>query len=73
MAPQHDQASASPKDRLSETKERVAEQYVRIASLEPSTDEHRIATNVLLLMTDSLHVLSEANRMIQLLKISEAQ
>lgn len=55
-------------DRLSKTKERVAQQRVRVASLEPGAESHRLATNVLLLMIDSLHVLDEADRMIQSLK-----
>ena len=55
-------------DRLSRTEERVAEQRARVASFEPGTEAHRIVTNVLLLMIDSLHVLGEADRMMQSLK-----
>ena len=63
MASRHDQAKPSPANRLSGTEERVAAQRARVASLEPGTDEHRIATNVLLLMADSLHVLGEADNL----------
>ena len=47
------------------TKMRVKEQESQVRSLEPGSKHHRVAVNVLLLLQDSLHVLTEAHELIQ--------
>ena len=44
---------------------RISDQLKRLASMVPSTKEHRIATNVLLLLQDSAHMLVAARVMLQ--------
>lgn len=49
----------------SDVQRRIDEQSRRVASLMPGTKDHEIATNVLLLLQDSAHVLIETRTMIR--------
>ena len=74
MASQHNRAKPqSSLSGLRETEERVAEQRMRVATIAPGTEYHKIATNVLLLLQDSLHALREAHETIAAVRQTAAK
>lgn len=58
---------------LAETKNRIRMQEEAVQSLVPGTPHHHIATNTLLLLQDSLYVLTEAHEMIQHVRLAAAK
>lgn len=51
-------------NRMSSTQQRIDDQRAIVDSLAPGTERHRLATKILLLLQDSLHLMVEIETLI---------